>query len=242
MTYKEMKNRIFTSSVILVVALTIGLLGSSVIARDSAVEYAYTPENLIRLHVIANSDSPFDQKLKLQVRDAILQVAHEVFAGAQTKQEALQRLIRNRERFLVPAQATVISAGKNYPVRLEVGDFQFPTKSYGDVTLPAGEYQAARFVIGEGTGQNWWCVLFPPLCLWEDVSAAEKVASIPDPKSFETEDDSSWFAGAVQVRLKYIAQDDNRLAAGYAAKWRRLLQPTLAWLRVVPTSSMGRLY
>lgn len=238
MTHKQLRSRIFTSTVILIVALSIGLLGSSVIARDSSVEYAYTPDNLLRLHIIANSDSPFDQELKLKVRDVILQVARTVFAGAKSREEAVQRLMLNQELFLAPARAVIAQAGKEYPIRLEVGNFGFPTKTYGSVTLPAGQYKAARFVIGAGAGRNWWCVLFPPLCLWENSAAADKVVT----RSVQSKDPAvhsgTWFSGPVQIRLRYLAKEE-LAPVNYTARLKRLLQPTLAWLRVVPTGPLG---
>ncbi|NLV92702.1 MAG: stage II sporulation protein R [Firmicutes bacterium] len=235
MAYKEIRDRILTSTAILVAMLIIGLLGTSVIARDNSVEPAYTSDNLIRLHVIANSDLASDQAVKLQVRDAILPIAEEVFAGATSRDEALHRLIHNRERFLASAQAAVLAAGKDHPVRLEIGDFLFPTKAYGEVTLPEGKYRAARFVIGEGKGQNWWCVLFPPLCLWENVSAADRI-SVESPAPTNNDESNTWFAGAVEIRFKYFDGNDEPLDR-YAKRWEWLLKPTMAWLGITGTTS-----
>ena len=133
-------------------------------------------DNLIRLHVIANSDSPTDQALKRNVRDVVL-----VYMNEQLKDSK----DINRTRFIINEKMSEISKlameelkknGCDYSVKVSLGSYPFPTKAYGDVTLPAGNYQALRIVIGKGEGANWWCVLFPPLC-FVDVTHG----TIPDP-------------------------------------------------------------
>jgi len=119
---------------------------------------------VLRLHVIANSDTAEDQVLKLQVRDALLKESS-AFAAAGTKQQA-EKNVRTQLRALRRTAARVIAKrGYDYDVAVSLEHSRFPTRTYGDVTLPAGEYDALRVVIGEGRGQNWWCVMFPPLCL-----------------------------------------------------------------------------
>jgi len=128
---------------------------------------------LIRFHVIANSDSYADQALKLKVRDEVVRAVGPVFKGAGSIGEARQRVDENIDLIVSTAVETINSSGCSYPVRVIHGNFQFPEKTYRvargggseeDITLPAGEYEAVRVVIGEGRGANWWCVLFPPLC------------------------------------------------------------------------------
>lgn len=124
---------------------------------------------VLRLHVIANSDSETDQQIKLAVRDALLEKAR-TLAAAKTKQQAAvqaEQLLRQLEQ---TAKQTISANGSNDPVRVSLERAAFPTRTYGSVTLPAGEYDALRVVIGKGEGKNWWCVMFPPLCL----PAAEK--------------------------------------------------------------------
>jgi stage II sporulation protein R len=126
---------------------------------------------LIRFHVIANSDTLEDQALKNAVRDRLISSIGEEFKEADSIKEARKVLLTNENKMLQEAQLEVANWGKNYEIKLEYGDFPFPTKSYGSLVLPSGEYEALRIVIGEGKGQNWWCVLFPPLC-FVDISTS----------------------------------------------------------------------
>lgn len=120
---------------------------------------------LFRLHVIANSDSAEDQALKLKVRDALLEESGEIFQNEKAKDGAEKAACKNLCQFLQTAEKTIRENGKDYSVSVSVGKSRFPTRVYENITLPAGEYDALRVVIGEGKGKNWWCVMFPPLCL-----------------------------------------------------------------------------
>ena len=122
-------------------------------------------EQVIRLHVIANSDSERDQALKLAVRDRVLDTAETLYSSQATRAESMEILSRNLSRMEEEGQLAVEEWGECYPVRAELTECWFPTKYYDGFALPAGEYTALRVVIGEGAGQNWWCVAFPPLCL-----------------------------------------------------------------------------
>lgn len=140
--------------------------------RDSEQEDPSCSGNLIRLHVVANSDSPGDQELKRKIRDKIvLQVAPE-FLKAGDIQTARTIALANLDHIEAIAAREIIAAGKDYPVRAELNSFAFPTKHYGYFVLPAGDYEAVRVVIGAGGGSNWWCVLFPPLCFVDLTRAA----------------------------------------------------------------------
>lgn len=121
-------------------------------------------EQVVRLHVLANSDSDADQALKLQVRDAVLAEMPSLFTQATNQSEALQVVKQHLPQLERLAKQVVTKAGYNYAVKASVGLFDFPDRTYGDVTLPAGKYEALRLEIGEAKGANWWCVLFPPLC------------------------------------------------------------------------------
>lgn len=134
-------------------------------------------QNVLRMHVIANSDSEADQTLKLQVRDAVLAEGKELFDGSLTAEQAENILDSDKERLRAAAESVIRENGYDYNVTVEIGKDFFTTRTYdGRVTLPAGEYEAVRVIIGEGKGQNWWCVMFPPLCL----PAAEAEADIGD--------------------------------------------------------------
>ena len=128
-------------------------------------EQAEVSDSVLRLHVLANSDRAEDQALKLKVRDAVLHEASTILPEQVTVSQAERLLGDNLDRLAAAGAAVVAREGYDYPVSAGLEDVWFPTKEYEDFSLPAGEYRALRIVIGEGNGQNWWCVVFPPLCL-----------------------------------------------------------------------------
>lgn len=130
-------------------------------------------ENVVRLHILAHSDSTEDQTLKLQVRDAVVAAAGE-WPPTVSAAETMSRAENDLSRLQAVAQQTVTAAGYDYPVKVELTRMYFTTRQYDTVTLPAGMYDAVRITIGEGRGQNWWCVVYPPLCLG---AAADKTSS-----------------------------------------------------------------
>ena len=127
-------------------------------------------DSVFRLHVIANSDSEEDQDLKYIVRDRLLEYMNEICANCTTKQEAINLVTENQNQFKQIAIDTIREQGYSYDVNIEIGNFEFPTKQYGDISLPAGFYDALKVEIGNANGQNWWCVMFPPLC-FVDISS-----------------------------------------------------------------------
>lgn len=146
--------------VILVVVSVLLLLGLWLEREQKDVS-----DSVLRLHVLANSDRAEDQALKLKVRDAVLQEAKAILPEGKSVEQAEKVLGKNLERLAAAGAAVVAMEGYDYPVSAELKDTWFPTKEYEDFSLPAGEYRALRIVIGDGGGQNWWCVVFPPLCL-----------------------------------------------------------------------------
>jgi len=135
-------------------------------------------KSVLRLHVIANSDSPGDQALKLEVKDRIVAHMGNEFAGVESAEEARSIAISKQEEIKALAESVAAARGYNYPVAVYVGEFDFPTKSYGNVVFPQGRYEAVRVVLGAGEGKNWWCVLFPPLCM---VSSSDQGLSLNSP-------------------------------------------------------------
>ena len=127
-------------------------------------------ESVFRLHVIANSDSQEDQNLKYVVRDNLLSYMNEICKNTTNKEEAIKIAKQHENDFTQIALQTIREQGFSYDVNVRIGNFEFPTKHYGDISLPAGFYDALRVEIGEAKGQNWWCVMFPPLC-FVDVSS-----------------------------------------------------------------------
>lgn len=132
-------------------------------------ECSFIRENTLRLHILANSDSPADQALKLKIRDAVLSHSGELFSGCDTRQKmvgAAQEQLSDIQRI---AEQTAMHNGYDLPVTVSVTDMFFETRRYDNVLLPAGTYTSVRIELGEAAGKNWWCVLYPPLC----VSAAQ---------------------------------------------------------------------
>lgn len=126
--------------------------------------------NFFRLHILANSDSYEDQELKLKIRDNILDYMSSISFSNLSKQESIELTYKNLDNLKLIAENTIKESGFSYPVSLEIGNFYFPTKKYGNISLPAGYYDGLKINIGNANGQNWWCSLFPPLC-FVDVSS-----------------------------------------------------------------------
>ncbi len=119
----------------------------------------------LRLHIIANSDEDYDQELKLKVRDRVLSETGKLFAEVEGKSEAKALAAYSINDIKAAAEKVVAEEGFDYPVSVEITETWFETRSYDGFTLPAGDYDAVRIVIGAGEGQNWWCVLYPQLCV-----------------------------------------------------------------------------
>lgn len=127
-------------------------------------------DSVFRLHVIANSDSDEDQALKLKVRDKLLEYMNSLCSNTSSKEDAMRIANEHIEDFSKIAKDVILENGYDYDIEISVGECDFPTKNYGDVSLPAGTYDALRVKIGSASGHNWWCVMFPPLC-FVDVSS-----------------------------------------------------------------------
>lgn len=122
-------------------------------------------DNVLRLHIIANSDSKSDQTLKLRVRDAILEESEQLFLGADTLDDAIVLTKQNIPKIEKIAKDTIKKEGYDYGVSVKVDESFFGTRVYDDFTLPAGVYEALKIEIGKAEGKNWWCVLFPSICV-----------------------------------------------------------------------------
>ena len=151
------------------------IISLSVISYSLGVQEDLSSK-VLRLHILANSDSEADQSLKLCVRDRLLKEGHALFENCKTKEETLSVLNANKGFLEAAAKDEIEKRGYNYPVTLETGKYDFPMKNYGNYAFPSGEYDAIRVKIGAGEGQNWWCVMFPPLC-FVDASVGNTDAS-----------------------------------------------------------------
>lgn len=150
-------------------------------------------DKVLRLHVLANSDSEADQALKRKVRDSVLETASAILADCPDRETAEQRLSAALPEIEDAARARIAAEGGKQTVTAELRPTVFPTREYEDFTLPAGEYLALRVVLGEGEGHNWWCVVFPPLC-FSSVSEQSETAL----RSGLTEDDLALLTGEDQ--------------------------------------------
>lgn len=119
----------------------------------------------LRLHIIANSDSEEDQNLKLKVRDAVLEATGELFAEVSGKTDAVAAAEHSSDDIRSIAENVIKNEGYDYSVQVEVTEMWFETRNYNNFTLPAGDYDAVRIIIGDGEGKNWWCVMYPALCI-----------------------------------------------------------------------------
>lgn len=155
------KEHILTVSMLLGAALAV-LLGSF---SAFAAECEELPDRLFRLHILANSDSEEDQALKYALRDYLLEDMEETFTGCVTAEDAKQRAKDKLPEITKKARQFIRDSGYNYEITASVENVYFTTRRYGNTVVPAGNYDALRILIGEGKGQNWWCVMFPPLCL-----------------------------------------------------------------------------
>lgn len=127
---------------------------------------------IIRFHVIANSDSKSDQALKLKVRDKVLEYMQPKLKNSKSIDESRKIIKQNNEKIIAIANKVIQENGYNYSVTSTLSNENFPIKTYGNITLPQGKYEAYRIIIGSGEGQNWWCVMFPPVC-FVDITKGE---------------------------------------------------------------------
>ena len=139
---------------------------------------------VLRLHVLANSDSDEDQQLKLKVRDTVVETAAGLFDTAANEQEAIEQAKAKLPEIEAAAQQRVYDEGYDYAVHAYIVHMYFTTRQYDTVTLPAGMYDALRITIGSGRGHNWWCVVFPPMCV-SAASDAEELNDVLDPDQEE---------------------------------------------------------
>ena len=168
--------------------------------KDGQTVYNYedVKDTLIRFHVIANSDTDEDQSLKLKVRDEVINYLYPYLKDSDSIEKSRSILLENENKVKEIANKVITDNGYNYNVKIELSHENFPEKSYGNITLPQGRYEAFRIIIGSGQGKNWWCVMFPPLCFIdvtkgkvEEDKSKETLDSqiLSDKKTEETEED-----------------------------------------------------
>lgn len=161
---------------------------------------------ILRFHVLANSDSHADQEVKEKVRDAVGVYLQPLLQSSESLEETKQIVTENMEQIITVVENTLQENGYAYPVCARITNTSFPEKSYGAYTFPKGEYEALQIVIGEGEGQNWWCVLYPNMCFRGSVfevveeEAGEALREVLSPWEYADVFES----GKVQLRFKFL--------------------------------------
>ncbi|MCS7460017.1 stage II sporulation protein R [Paenibacillus doosanensis] len=176
------------------------------------------PQESIRLRILANSDSPSDQWVKREVRDAIVEQMKQWVTGPQTIDEARQTVRAHLPELSELVGATLKKNGFSYSYQVELGIVPFPTKMYGNEVYPAGDYEALRVSIGKAEGQNWWCVLFPPLCFVDSEVIAKKedevhAQAVPADSSVKEKEASAGPSGKTASEAKTAAVKESKAHA-----------------------------
>lgn len=172
-------------------SLAVGLIISVILSGFSvfAKDMENVRSNVLRLHILANSDSEYDQNLKLLVRDAVLEETGDIFENLKSVDEAKKSAEKNLDRIKRISERVISENGQSYAVSVYICNMYFETRVYENFTLPAGYYDAVRIEIGKAEGKNWWCVMFPPLCFVDGTTNSEeadkKLESMLDQESYD---------------------------------------------------------
>lgn len=162
--------------IILMIIITLNISACSSLEKGQGYEkelvYEEIEKEIIRFHVIANSDSKEDQDLKLKIRDAVVDFVYKGLENSTSLEESRKFILDNKSEIESIARKEIENQGYDYKIESVLSRENFPDKMYGDVVFPQGEYEAYRILIGEGNGQNWWCVMFPPLCFVDGTKEA----------------------------------------------------------------------
>ncbi len=191
---------------------------------------AYNPRNLIRLQVVAASDDPEDKRLKLEVRDAVLSVLRPALTGAEGADEAGRRIVASLPEVEAAAQAVLDRAGRPAPVSASLEERWFSARQWGGVVFPAGNYRVLRVAIGAGSGQNWWCVVYPGLCYTPWTAGLDDGTRIP--LAIEAEGDRILLRGdgeleALPAEVRFwVVEWVRRFGGAIQARW---LEARAAW-------------
>lgn len=172
---------------IIAVLFIYGLLMNMYINTDHTL--SNIKDKIIRLHVVGNSDSPKDQALKLEIRDAVINEIRPELKSLVEAEKVKATIADNLERIKEAGEREMEKLGEKYDITVDLGVHEFPTKIYGNLSFPAGEYQALNVVIGEGKGKNWWCVMFPPLCFVDAAQGVVSKESLEELKEVLTEEE-----------------------------------------------------
>jgi stage II sporulation protein R len=199
--------------IILAVAVLLGLgvtyyFSDEPKAADIQKEIA---EKVLRFHVLANSDSQEDQELKLKVKEAVVEYLDEYLNQPELTLEEAKAIVQDKEPEVIAlAEQVIADNGYDYTVNASLTSDYFPVKSYGDITLPAGEYETFRIDIGDAEGKNWWCILYPPLCFVDVTygyvpdSSKEQLQNVLDKECYEVVTNGGSASGNVEIKFRIV--------------------------------------
>ena len=194
--------------IIFSLALTLSVLFSYVSFFDFSIECGQVRENSVRLHILANSDSENDQRLKLMVRDEILKEYGDIMGSCKNREDAVEKLSGIKDDIKDTSVSVLRKEGSLYDVNVCLENIYFDNRDYGDdITMPAGNYDALRVEIGEAKGKNWWCVMYPPLCIpvcceRDSLILKERIKDLRAEKGFEAKFAFVEFGQKVAEKLK----------------------------------------
>lgn len=192
--FNERKDKILLSVTAIAISIYMAFSCTYFTASAGAVK-----EEVVRLHILANSDSAIDQEVKLKVRDALLETNTSILSDNVTKENAKEHFENSKEILLKTAEKTLKENGFDYNVKITLQDEYFETRKYGSLTFPAGQYTALKVILGEGKGKNWWCVMFPPLC----VPAADGIETNENTSDYLTESGEKIVSGGEKYIIKF---------------------------------------
>ena len=194
------------SFIICLSILTICTIAGLKIRRQQALSQQHIASQIIRLHVIANSDETEDQTLKKEVKDQVVTYLRSKMNQAASIQAARRVICQEMDALKQIAEKKIRQEGYDYPVTVSLGTTYFPVKEYGDMAFPAGDYEALRVQIGKSKGRNWWCVMYPNLCFANSVYEVSDENSKEELQTILTKEDYEEImaAGKIRVGFKYL--------------------------------------
>ncbi|HAX52883.1 stage II sporulation protein R [Muricomes intestini] len=201
-----------TNRIILILAIIIASFITGVIAwhmnlTAQAKLQEHLAQEVLRFHILANSDSEEDQALKMDVKEQVLAFLKNSMPDGMDVEETEEWMRRNTDKLEETGKKTILLAGKDYPVSAAVTTCYFPEKTYGDVTFPAGNYKALRIEIGAAKGHNWWCVLYPNLCFTDATNAVVPEEGKEELKNVLTEEEYSKVTAQLNFKIKWYFLD-----------------------------------
>ncbi len=192
--FNERKDKIILSVSIIAISLYMAFSCTYFTASAGTVK-----DDVVRLHILANSNSDTDQEVKLKVRDALLETNASILSDDVTKENAKEHFENSKEILLKTAEETLKENGFDYNVKITLQEEYFETRAYDNLTFPAGQYTALKVVLGDGEGKNWWCVMFPPLC----VPAADGIETNENTADYLTQSGEKIVNGGEKYVVKF---------------------------------------